>query len=91
MSTKQNTYPKAIELRKKPVDDAVLAHDATYRKIHVLNTTAAAILELCDGRRNVEQINISLAQTTDIQPEIIAGDVSAILKQFRKLDVLEAS
>jgi hypothetical protein len=87
----QNTYPKAIELRKKPVDDCVLVHDATHRKVHVLNTTAAAILDLCDGSRSVEQITVSLAQATDMQPEVIAGDVHATLKQFAELEILEAS
>jgi hypothetical protein len=87
----QNTYPKAVELRKKPVDDCVLVHDALHRKVHVLNLTAAAILDLCDGHHSAEQITASLAAATSMQPEAISGDVDAALKHFAELEILETN
>ncbi len=45
------THPQAIEgLEISIVEDGCVVHDSRHDKIHYLNETAAAILELCNGR-----------------------------------------
>jgi hypothetical protein len=45
------THPQAIDgLEISIVEDGAVVHDSRHDKIHYLNPTAAAILELCNGR-----------------------------------------
>jgi pyrroloquinoline quinone biosynthesis protein D len=49
-----------------------------------LNPTAASILSLCDGRRNVGEIAAALAATFEAPPEALLADVGEYL--FRLCD-----
>lgn len=65
----------------------VLVHDLVHHKIHILNATAAKVLQACDGRTSV----VEIAQ--HIAPEFVAratADVSGILEEFRRLGLLSA-
>jgi hypothetical protein len=37
-------------------EDGVVIFDASTDRVHHLNNTAALVLELCDGKRGIEQI-----------------------------------
>jgi hypothetical protein len=45
------THPQAVDgLEISVVEDGCVVHDSRHDKIHYLNETAGAILELCNGR-----------------------------------------
>jgi PqqD family protein of HPr-rel-A system len=80
------TKAENLEIRK--VGDEVLVHDPALGKIHVLNATAGAILELCDGSRSSSEIVQSIAEATEADPEMVARDLAGILQEFSDLHLL---
>ena len=74
-----------LELQEAGED--VLVHDPQRRKIHVLNASAAKVLEACDGRTSIREIAERIA------PECAARaypDVVRVVEQFRQLGLLSA-
>ena len=47
-----------------------------------LNATGAAILELCDGVRSIDDVVLTLATRFDTSPEKLRDDVSDYLSQL---------
>ena len=79
------TKTQELEIRK--VGDEVLVHDPALGKVHVLNATAGAVLEMCDGARSAEEIARSLCDATGTDT-VVARDVEAILREFGALRLL---
>jgi pyrroloquinoline quinone biosynthesis protein D len=50
----------------------------------LLNRTAAAVLELCDGRRPVADVSAALAARFGATPEAVTADVSEFLGRLRE-------
>ena len=46
----------AAGLEVNESEDGVVIFDAATDRVHHLNNTAALVLELCDGKRSIEQI-----------------------------------
>lgn len=55
-----------------------------------LSETAAAIVQLCDGARTVEQIVTTLAEEYEAEPEMLRGDVEACLDALVERGLLSA-
>lgn len=72
-----------LEVRQTGAD--VIVHDPSNEQIHVLNRTAGAVLELCDGRHDPAAIAASLCAATGAPPERVLPDVEAALATFRQL------
>jgi hypothetical protein len=77
---------KELEIRK--VDGNVLVHDPTHDKVHVINRTAAYVLELCDGTRSSIEIARSLSDATGADLSVVIRDVDALLREFQLLQLL---
>lgn len=80
------TKSQNLEVRK--VGEEVLVHDPAHGKVHVLNATAGAILELCDGTRTPSEIADSIADATGADVAIVSRDVAGILQEFSGLHLL---
>jgi HAE1 family hydrophobic/amphiphilic exporter-1 len=79
----------ATGLETRAAGDEVLIHDASRDKVHVINSTAARVMELCDGNRSIAEIALKLSAETGADLEIVTGDVAAIVVQFRQLGLIE--
>jgi PqqD family protein of HPr-rel-A system len=79
---------KTQELEIRKVGDDVLVHDPAHGKVHVLNATAGAVLEMCDGARSAEEIARSLSDATGADRAVVTRDVETILSEFRTLRLL---
>ena len=66
-----------------------ILYDETHGGMHVVNSVAGLVLELCDGQHTVEQMEarvreaFAVADGTDVR-----GDLDRILAQFAELKVL---
>jgi hypothetical protein len=80
------TKSASLEVRK--VGDEVLVHDPAQAKVHVLNATAGAILELCDGTRTPSEIARSIADATGADVALVTSDLETILAEFSGLHLL---
>ena len=72
-----------LEVREAGVD--VIVHDPQHEQVHILNRTAGAILELCDGAHAPEEIAASLCARTGAPRDRVLPDVNATLETFRQL------
>ena len=78
--------PQVIEgLEFHPAGAEVLVHDASRRKIHVLNQSAAAILHACDGTHDIESLARELVP--EPSPDVF-DDAARIVARFHDLGLL---
>jgi hypothetical protein len=71
--------------------DDVLLHDETSGSLltvpgrdamHVLNPTARAVWELCDGQTTVDEVADAICQVFSVQRGIAVRDVRDVLQRF---------
>jgi len=81
--------PQALEtLEIRVVGDESIVHDPTNDKLHVLNSTAAKILKLCDGNRTQSDIANALCAEMNGDAPTVAQDVERIIGQFSELGLI---
>jgi len=80
---------KTKELEIRNVDDQVLVHDAAHDKVHVLNRTAAIVLNMCDGTRSSTDIAHALSEATGTDISLVIEDVKTIVSDFASLQLVE--
>ena len=79
--------PKGVKLKHDEVRArwTLLAPE----RIFEVDATAAAVLELCDGERDLEAIVAELAKRYNAPPAVIEKDVVAMLADLKAKRVLE--
>jgi PqqD family protein of HPr-rel-A system len=68
--------------------EAIL-HDRSSGRAHVINSSAARLWELCDGRTTVDDIAAAFAASYKLPATEVRADVDALLSTFRELGVLD--
>lgn len=76
------------EMEVTRAGDNVVVHDVAHAKIHVLNETGGAILELCDGARSPSEIAEIISRRYAAPLEQVRRDVEAALHAFVILDLV---
>jgi hypothetical protein len=56
-----------------------LISDAEKSKVLSLNVSAAAVLELCDGRTTIDEMVMAICQATSVRPDQAREDVEMTL------------
>jgi len=76
-------------LEKSEMGDETLLYNSENDKVSMLNKTAAAVWELCDGRHTIEEIAAEITQRLD-PPEgrDVKSDVEAAIEKFREDGIL---
>lgn len=65
--------------------DDTLLYDPVADAVHVLNATALAVWELCDGRHDAAAIEAALrARFSAAESRDVAADVRAVLARFHE-------
>ena len=85
-----SVYPErteVLDINETP-DGFVVYHPKTDR-VHFLNHTAAAILELCNGQHSVDEIAEILAKGFGLE-DIPMEEITSTLENFRKEELLLA-
>jgi hypothetical protein len=68
----------------QPVGGETLLYDPAADAVHVLNATALAVWELCDGRHTPAQIEAELrTRFAGIGDRDVTGDLAGILARLR--------
>jgi hypothetical protein len=71
--------------------DELLVYVPRSDTAHALNRSAAAIWELCDGTRTVEEISQQLADYVSRPADALVSDVKLGVEQLCKLGLLDAT
>jgi PqqD family protein of HPr-rel-A system len=64
-------------------------YDRETDSLHVLNDSARAIWELCDGKTSPEEMAAAISELTGIEREDSEADVGAALGELRSLGLVE--
>jgi len=68
----------------RQVEEDIVLYDPVTDQTALLNHSAAAILELCDGIRSTDEIVIEIAALYLTDPEPIAAQVDVTLAEFAR-------
>jgi PqqD family protein of HPr-rel-A system len=71
------------------VGQEAILHDRASGRAHVINSSAARLWELCDGRTTVDEIAAAFAASYALPAAEVRADVDTLLSTFRELGVLD--
>ena len=66
------------------LEDAIILYDPQTEQAHVLNQTAVAVWELCNGSRDAREIVGRVADSWGAAPEAVAPQVVETLEQLQQ-------
>lgn len=73
------------------VDGELVLYDHRAERVHVLNTTAAAVWLLCDGTRPPGEVVAEVARLFNMAPEAVQADVRDTLGRLQRAGLLETA
>ena len=76
------------ELKARVVDGETVLLDREGDLVHQLNATASFVWSKLDGSTSPHDVAAAVAEAFEVEPETAARDVSALLEQFRTLNLL---
>lgn len=71
------------------VDEELVVYDPVKDRIALLNSSAAVVLELCDGSRTEKAITEAVAESFSMDPSQVAESVAKTLSQLRQTELFE--
>jgi hypothetical protein len=75
-----------VWLRRAGAENA--AFDPLTGSVHIMNETALAIWELCDGRTQPKEMVGAICELCSMHPDIVVEDVSRILGDFETANLI---
>ena len=63
--------------------------DPVSKGLYMLNETARAIWELCDGDTTADEMVMAICEVSGLPPDVVAEDVHRTLSEFDRLGMLE--
>jgi PqqD family protein of HPr-rel-A system len=83
------TPTRRSDVTVQHVGGDIILHDGARGRAHVVNATAARILELCDGTATSDEIAAALAATYGIDAAVARADVERTLAAFQQLQLVD--
>jgi hypothetical protein len=71
------------------VGDENAVFDPVTKGLHLLNETARAIWELCDGDTTPSEMVMAICEVSGLPDEVVAEDVHRTLSEFDRLGILD--
>jgi hypothetical protein len=78
---------KDVWLRQSRRENAV--YNPSTSEVHLMNNTALAIWDLCDGETKPEEMLNAIIELTRLPPEVVAEDLERILLEFDTAELIE--
>lgn len=75
-----------VWVRRSGDENAV--YDPQTGTVHLLNETAQAIWELCDGQTEPEEMIRAICDFFGMHPDVVVEDVERILTEFARADII---
>lgn len=68
--------------------EEIAIYDPRGGSVHLLNETALAIWQLCDGQTTVEEMIRAICELTGMHEDVVMEDVDRILTDFVSMDLI---
>lgn len=83
------TYPvRRGEIWKQTAEHGTAIYEPETDGLHLLNSSALAIWELCDGRTTPEEMAEAISELTGLGVEVAAQDVRSALETLSELGLV---
>jgi hypothetical protein len=69
--------------------DEIAVYNPSTGEIYLLNETALAIWDLCDGETSPDEMMSAICVVTSLPPEVVSEDVERILLEFDTANLIE--
>lgn len=87
---RRNNPSKREDIVFRKIGDETVLYSTETRLVHILNSTAERVWQLCDGRHNIAKIEEGLGQEFIIEDEDhVRKDIESILTEFEKNKLLK--
>jgi|DewCreStandDraft_2_1066082.scaffolds.fasta_scaffold00296_2 PqqD family protein of HPr-rel-A system len=80
---------RVADVTASDLDDELVLYNLRTDQVHVLNATAAAIWELCDGSLTADEIAAVLADACSVPLARVQPDVQNMLAEFHQAGLIE--
>lgn len=79
---------RSADVTIQRIGQEVILYDRQFGRAHVINSAAARIWELCDGRTTLDEVARCFAATYHMTLSAVYDDVVNIIRAFRDLHLL---
>jgi PqqD family protein of HPr-rel-A system len=88
LSVRQGRPVRKPEVWLRQAGDENAVYNPSNGSVHLLNETALAIWDLCDGQTSPEEMVTAVCELTGMHPDIVTEDVQRILGEFEEAGLL---
>jgi PqqD family protein of HPr-rel-A system len=88
LTVRQGRPVRKPEVWLRTAGDENAAYNPTTGSVYLLNETALAIWDLCDGQTSPEEMVTAVVELTGMHPDVVTEDVERILKEFEDAGLL---
>jgi PqqD family protein of HPr-rel-A system len=89
LSVRQGRPVRRTDVWLRNTKDEIAVYNPGTGDVYLLNETALAIWDLCDGETKPEEMVNAICDITSLPPEVVAEDVERILLEFDTAELIE--
>jgi PqqD family protein of HPr-rel-A system len=89
LSVRQGRPVRRKDVWLRNTKDEIAVYNPGTGDVYLLNETALAIWDLCDGQTKPEEMMTAIVDVTSLPPEVVAEDVERILLEFDSAELIE--
>lgn len=88
-STAESRVLQAPSVTIEQVQGEAILYDPRRGEVHVVNTSAGRVWELCEGEPTISQLTSALAESYGMPVHAVRDDVLAVLEQFLDKELIK--
>jgi PqqD family protein of HPr-rel-A system len=89
LSVRQGRPVRRKDVWLRNTKDEIAVYNPGTGDVYLLNETALAIWDLCDGETKPDEMMTAICDVTSLPPEVVAEDVERILLEFDTAELIE--
>jgi PqqD family protein of HPr-rel-A system len=89
ISVRQGRPVRRRDVWLRNTKDEIAVYNPGTGDVYLLNETALAIWDLCDGETSPEEMMSAICDVTSLPTEVVAEDVERILLEFDHAELIE--
>jgi PqqD family protein of HPr-rel-A system len=89
LSVRQGRPVRRKDVWLRNTKDEIAVYNPGTGDVYLLNETALAIWDLCDGDTKPDEMMTAICDVTSLPPEVVAEDVERILLEFDTAELIE--
>jgi PqqD family protein of HPr-rel-A system len=89
LSVRQGRPVRRKDVWLRNTKDEIAVYNPATGDVYLLNETALAIWDLCDGETKPEEMMTAICDVTGLPPEVVAEDVERIILEFDTAALIE--